>query len=559
MNFDCMLFGMLNAGDSPSAVMFLATLTSASMVNRPMQHRSPYLRMSDRLMQRRSPCPHMSGAAGTAAGGGGDLSGGGDDERNEQLDQLRKMFEAPAAEVEASSEAEKIEEAKRLGLLLDLPLCRYSWCLLPHHQIAMSVWQPQYTLMFSKLLAQPPPHYYFHVLLPGGAESLGQPGHELEPGTKSSLVGTLVRIAYARRNPDQTLTLVVQGLCRGVVLKATQYLPYSRGDVQVVPDSEALLAGARSAEARLARQGASDDTQSMKRRMVAAAASMEASAWLAYEAVQLSIDAGGALAQLNQLNASALAACAEAAPVEVDLALRRVPTWPPVASAPPPSDTEDRGVQQAATTDAEADEEAVLYQGSVVFDWLQAAVEAAETEAREAREAGGREAAESLEALLEAAEDDAALELLEVQVWLELDALLAALGRRASAAAAPQPQVPPQLLGLLPPPPSTGWPSEFQLAAVAAKLAADYEPPEQGAEAEGVVPISYVPIDPLYPARKRVERLSWMVWTVIGDQKVGVNSFGGSPYQELLEAEGTAERLRLARRKIQTYMERLRE
>ena len=59
--------------------------------------------------------------------------------------------------------------------------------------------------------------------------------------------------------------------------------------------------------------------------------------------------------------------------------------------------------------------------------------------------------------------------------------------------------------------------------------------------------------------RKRVERLSWTMWAVIGDQKVGVNSFGGSPYQELLEAEGTAERLRLARRKIQTFMERLRE
>jgi len=479
----------------------------------------------------------MSSAAGTAAGGGGDLSGGGDDERNERLEQLRKMFEAPAAEVEAGSEAEKIEEAKRLGLLLDLPLCRYSWCLLPHHQIAMSVWQPQYTLMFGKLLAQPPPHYYFHVLLPGGAESLGEPGHELEPGTKSSLVGTLVRIAYARRNPDATLTLVVQGLCRGVVLKATQYLPYSRGDVQVMPDSEALLAAARSAEAHLARRGASagvDGASSMKRRMVAAAASMEASAWLAYEAVQLSIEAGGALAQLNQLNTSAVSSCAEAAPVEVDLALR------------------------AATTDAEAGGEG-LYEGSVVFDWLQAAAGAAEAEAREAREAGGREAAESLEELLEAAEDDAALEQLEVQVWLELDALLAALGRRAGAAAASQPQVPPQLLGLLPPPPATGWPSEFQLAALAAKLAEDYEPPEQGAEAKGVVPLSYVPIDSLYPVRKRVERLSWTMWAVIGDQKVGVNSFGGSPYQELLEAEGTAERLRLARRKIQTFMERLRE
>ena len=98
---------------------------------------------------------------------------------------------------------------------------------------ARSVWQPQYTLLFSNLLAQPPPHYYLHVLLPGGAESLGEPGYELEPGTKASLVGTLTRIVFARRNEDATLTLVVQGLCRGAVLRPTQYLPYSRGDVQV--------------------------------------------------------------------------------------------------------------------------------------------------------------------------------------------------------------------------------------------------------------------------------------------------------------------------------------
>ena len=156
----------------------------------------------------------MSGAVGTAAGGGGDLSGGNDEARNAQLATLRNMMFAEPDEAEArgATEAERVG-----GLLLALPLVRYSWCLLPHHQIAMSVWQPQYTLLFDKLLAQPPPHYYLHVLLPGGAESLGQPGYELEPGTKSSLVGTLVRIVFARRNADATLTLVVQGLCRGAV------------------------------------------------------------------------------------------------------------------------------------------------------------------------------------------------------------------------------------------------------------------------------------------------------------------------------------------------------
>jgi hypothetical protein len=119
------------------------------------------------------------GAAGTAAGGGGDIYGGGDSERNAQLAALLKMFtaksDAPIPESEGSEQATKeVDEAKRLGLRLDMPLCRYSWCILPGQQIAMSVWQPQYTLMFSTLLGQPGPHEYFHVLLPGGAESLGR-------------------------------------------------------------------------------------------------------------------------------------------------------------------------------------------------------------------------------------------------------------------------------------------------------------------------------------------------------------------------------------------------
>ena len=199
----------------------------------------------------------MAGAAGTAAGGGGDLEGGGDSSRNAQVESLRKMFVAPAAETEtepASSAADK-EDARKLGLFLDMPLCRYSWCILPHHQIAMSVWQPQYTLMFNKLLGEPGPHYYFHVLLPGGAESLGQPGYELEPGTKSSLSGTLVRIVYAQRNADSTLTLIVQGLARGVVLRGTQTLPYSRGDVQLLPDADAPAGRANKTKGMTTKRG----------------------------------------------------------------------------------------------------------------------------------------------------------------------------------------------------------------------------------------------------------------------------------------------------------------
>ena len=74
----------------------------------------------------------MSGAAGTAAGGGGDLSGGNDEERNAQLASLRNMMFAAPEEAEAPG-ASEADSAERVGgLLLDLPLVRYSWCVLPH-------------------------------------------------------------------------------------------------------------------------------------------------------------------------------------------------------------------------------------------------------------------------------------------------------------------------------------------------------------------------------------------------------------------------------------------
>ena len=506
----------------------------------------------------------MAGAAGTAAGGGGDLEGGGDSSRNAQVESLRKMFVAPAAETEtepASSAADK-EDARKLGLFLDMPLCRYSWCILPHHQIAMSVWQPQYTLMFNKLLGEPGPHYYFHVLLPGGAESLGQPGYELEPGTKSSLSGTLVRIVYAQRNADSTLTLIVQGLARGVVLRGTQTLPYSRGDVQLLPDAEALLAAARSTErylkqmvATAARDAANDadsgvpraadatgtTSRSVKRRLVAAAAAAETEAYFGYEAMWMSVDAGGNLAALNQLNTSAAPSLATA-PSAMRKALSATPL--------PPSD--------------DSAEDDTLYAGSVAATLLDTALTVAEADAGSvvaevaaevAEQAEEAEAVDTLEVEM--------LEVLETQVWIELDDLLQAT-RDLLPSDLPSRRevpVPSQLLGLLPEP-STGstWPDDFLLGGIAARLRLEVQAAEaaEAAKAEGTdrakpaelrEMVIVVP-DPAYPPRKRVERLSWLIWSVVGDQKVGVNSFGGSPYQELIEAEGTAERLRKALLKI---------
>ena len=200
-------------------------------------------------------------------------------------------------------------------------------------------------------------------------------------------MGTLCRISFARRNPDSTLTLVVQGLTRGVVLRGTQTLPYSRGDVQLLPDAEALLEGARAAarylqslaEGDVAADGAV--SAAVRMRLTAAAAAREAEAHFEYEAVSLSVDAGGNLAPLNQLNATAATSLSQVE-AAVDEALRQAPMLP--------SDSLDS-----------------LYNGSRAADDLRAAVEATE-------EMGAAEAAEEAEALL----------ALEVQVWLELDDLL---------------------------------------------------------------------------------------------------------------------------------------
>ena len=463
----------------------------------------------------RAPRMMAGKGAGSAAGGGGDLAGGGDEERNAQLASLRKMFDTPSTDGAASTEK---EDARALGMFLDMPLCRFSWCILPAQQVTLNIWQPQYTLMFQSLLAEPGPHYYFHVLLPGGADSLGKEGYELRPGTKSSLVGTLMRVSFAQREQDSRLTLVVQGLARGVVLRPTQDLPYSRGDVLLLPDAEALRDAARAAAVRLRPLPSADALfSSTRRRMVAAAAVGDAEHHWPYEATQLAVDGNG-LSPLCAFNASAATSLGAAAAAAVDAALARTPM--------PPADDGDG---------LDADE----LLGAKALTALDAAVDAV---AEEGDDDGGEAAAETA----------AALERLEQQVWVETDELLRILQRGAAAAGVGRDvPVPSQLLGLLPPPPDGGWPEGFKLAAADERLRARYA----AAAAEEGPPgamraTAYVPADAAYPARRRAERLSYAIWTIVGNQKVGVNAQGGSPLQAVLEVDETADRLRMVLRRL---------
>lgn len=58
-----------------------------------------------------------------------------------------------------------------------------------------------------------------------------------------------------------------------------------------------------------------------------------------------------------------------------------------------------------------------------------------------------------------------------------------------------------------------------------------------------------VPLHPGYPPRRRAERLSYSVWLVIRDETVDL--------QTLLETMSTAERLRMALRRIRGLSEQL--
>ena len=165
-------------------------------------------------------------------------------------------------------------------------------------------------------------------------------------------------------------------------------------------------------------------------------------------------------------------------------------------------------------------------------------------------------------------DDAAAVEALEVQAWLELDALSARLGYAS---------VPLELLGLLPPPPAAGWPLEF--AQVGARRAAPRASTSQGTRRHATVTCGsraahlppsctvhlsrhtrhkrhaslpsqaratfregsraelqesldwpmelrtsarYTPTDSAYPALRRASRFSYAIWAVLAASADGV-------------------------------------
>eukprot|EP00965_Chrysotila_dentata_P235925 6201032-Pleurochrysis_carterae.AAC.1 len=219
---------------------------------------------------------------------GGDLHGGMDDERNANIATLKELFYddvSGGADVDAAA-AQRGLDSVRLGRLTDVPFARWSMVLLPHQQVLLNVFQPQYTLMFEALLRTPKPWYYLHVLLPGGTANLDNEEYALPQGTfaelgaeqmaagraglqdgdgpnargvqrragaRASLCGTLMEVVDVAWQADSRLAVVVQGVCRAVVVRATQTTPYARGEVQRLPDVEQMLSALCASSAWLRR------------------------------------------------------------------------------------------------------------------------------------------------------------------------------------------------------------------------------------------------------------------------------------------------------------------
>ena len=176
---------------------------------------------------------------------GADLEGGENEQRNAALAALRRSFLASSAEEEERPSG-VAEDATKLGLHHDVPVCRWGFPILPHHRTVLNVYQAQYTLAFEKLLATPEPWLYAHVMLPGGVDNLGNPDYALAAAdSKAPRHGTLMQVVAVQRETDARLTLIVQGLSRGVALRCTQALPYARADFQLLPDDEMLLGNVR--------------------------------------------------------------------------------------------------------------------------------------------------------------------------------------------------------------------------------------------------------------------------------------------------------------------------
>ena len=135
--------------------------------------------------------------------------------------------------------------------------------------------------MFETLLASPEPWLYAHVMLPGGTKNLTNPAYALGGGA-APLHGTIMQVIAVQREADSRLTLLVHGIGRCIVLRATQESPYARADVQSLPDDECLVSCAHRVLGFLGAK-APEVPRAIRRRLLMASAASENLHWRQYE------------------------------------------------------------------------------------------------------------------------------------------------------------------------------------------------------------------------------------------------------------------------------------
>ena len=66
---------------------------------------------------------------------GADLEGGENEQRNAQLAALKRNFLLGVDE--ERPDGNQVDESSRLGLYLDVPVCRWGFPILPHHRTVL--------------------------------------------------------------------------------------------------------------------------------------------------------------------------------------------------------------------------------------------------------------------------------------------------------------------------------------------------------------------------------------------------------------------------------------
>ena len=184
------------------------------------------------------PPPRRHLAPVAAADGSAADGSAGSAESRAALERLFRVADAEGGSAAAVASSTLRED----GVITDLPLWRVQWSVLPGFNQLLNVHVPHYTHMFSQLADAPSEGARFgHLLLPGGSENLGDPRYALEPGTEAPLVGVLMQVRAVVPLSEGRMQIVAHALCRFEVMRATQTLPYSRADVRLLPDSEEII------------------------------------------------------------------------------------------------------------------------------------------------------------------------------------------------------------------------------------------------------------------------------------------------------------------------------